>query len=1366
MGSTASSPDKRRVLAIALIAAVPTFLLRAGELNADTKLYLTSDPGRLLSGATRAWDPSQFLGYVPHQAVGYLWPMGPFFWLGDVVGLPDWIMQRLWLSLIFAAAGTGVYLFLKRLGFRPDAALAGAIFFQVTPYVLSYQSRTSVMLLPWAATGWLALIAHRGSRRDGWRDPAIIALIVFSVGGINATALVMVAPVVLIVAFCNRESRLRQTTLRFLRRSAALSALCSMWWISMLAIQARYGAAVLSYSETLEAVSSTSTSFEVLRGMGYWLNYVVVGPDYGTTSAVKLMSSTPALIASCLLPLSGVIWLGLSRHRHVGQASVLVLVGLVASTGAYGMTRSSLVMRALSANSESSLALALRSSTRAIPVLLLGLAIAWGGTTEWTLTRLATRVRLPGLMAPVVTLAVLVVALPSLHSSGVVDTSLMRPAEPPLSWRQTDVLLDGSISPSARVVQVPGQEFGAYDWGFTVDPIWPAVSTRPLATRDLLPLGGEQSMDLLYAFDDAVQNGATTDIGVRSTARRLGAGAVLLPGDLDEERFKTTPPSEAIVENELSIDEEVSLGTGQHSIILDPSTSVATVASDLVQLAGSGAGIVTADSQNLIGRRLVLYTADQGDEELRQAADDNIPLIVTDTNRVQARHWRTSYDTVGYSEDGTDITRVLRDDIADRRLGVFPELNSSQMSAEQTVVRQRGDVVARATSYGTPLLYWPEHRPSAAIDGDLRTAWRTGAYANPSGEAITVSASSPFTEVRLVQPQSASEDRWITQISYSVDEGDFVELALTMDSRQSKGQVIRLPRAALSLTLRIDLVGWSVNGVQAGLDGVGFAEIDLGFSPTTEETNIPSRALKLSRADRPVAYTFSRLRARVSSTWRMDPEIDLRRIFLVPGDTSVRGELTGSLAFDADERLVAPWLGVTTFASGRFTRDFSTAGWNATDGNETTVWVGAQGVTRGASLSFQMESSSDGVITQPISEQYSLIRRAMLSDGKRTEIVDFDDATGTGHFKASSLRPGRWTLTVTETKTLFSVDQRSNVPASLPIAISDIRSDGLQWIVPSLPSTNTSTLPIALNGKEVRVSLKWRGLPQRPTFTAQIPETLLGRGSATFTSSSLHDAGVAIDEVAIVNHAWQEVSDTDSRPLTITTGSTTRQASFPGCATECWFVFAESYNRGWSARLGGSDLGEPRSINGGFNGWRIPAGTQPGVITLRFEPQLWLNIGLAVTASTVMCILILLVVNSRRRTSAMVGSVQQPSQMSPRTQSSTPTRTLIAIISGAVLVAAISQPVYGAPAAAIFSLAVFRRTHVAARIVTLVWLASSFVFGLLRILLSEPPIRFDWPTETAFVHWDLVVCIAIVAVLQNSTALIRPGVKSHDVTHN
>lgn len=1368
MGSTASSPDKRRVLALALIAAVPTFLLHAGELNADTKLYLTSNPGRLLSSAAKAWDPSQFLGYVPHQAVGYLWPMGPFFWLGDVLGAPDWIMQRLWLTVIFAAAGTGVYFFLRRLGFRPDAALAGAIFFQVTPYVLSYQSRTSVMLLPWAATGWLALITARGCNRRSWRDPILIALIVFTVGGINATALVMIAPVVLIVALHNRGNGRASNVFPFLIRTAVLSALVSTWWISMLAIQARYGAAVLSYSETLEAVSSTSTSFEVLRGMGYWLNYVVNGSDYGTTTAVDLLSSPYALVASCVIPLAGLLWLALSRDHRVRQASALVLAGLVLSTGAYGMAQSSLLMRLLAGNADSSVALALRSSTRAIPLLLLGLAIAWAGATQWSLSRRALGSRHHRYAGSLATGAVLLVSMPSLRTHGVIDPALSRPSRAPVSWNQLHALLQESSAPSSRVVQAPGQEFGAYDWGFTVDPVWPSVSARPLATRDLLPLGGPQAMDLLYAFDDAVQNGFTTDAGARATATRLGAGAVLLAGDLDEERFHTTSPTEAIRENRLSIDATIPFDAGEHSVILNPSTSLATVSSDIVQLSGSGVGLVSADARGLIGDRLVRYTADQSDDAISESATSTIPLIVTDSNRIQARHWRTSYDTLGYSEDATDLTRPLTKDTANRRLDPFPTNSSSVSTSERTLVRQIGPVTARATSYGTPLLYWPEHRASAAIDGDLATAWRTSAYANPTGQTIRLTSTSPFTEVRLVQPTSPHEDRWITQVSYALDHGDFVERPLDLSSRHIEGQVLRLPTPARTIDIRIDLVGWSVNGEQEGLDGVGFAEIDLGLPLTSEETTLPLRALEASPADRPIAYTFTRERARTTSEWRHDPEVDLRRRFLVPGDTTVRGTVTGSLALDADERLAAPTLGVTSFASGRKTRDFSTAGWLATDGDMKTMWVGPPGAASGTTLSFQMDSTASGTIDQPDADEYSRIRRALLSDGRQVEIVQFDAMTGRGSFTARTLRPGRWTLTVTEIEPRTSLDTRTNTPLTLPVAIADIRSAGLRSISPALPTADDGTLPLVLNGEELRLNVAWGGTVNRPRFTAQVPDVSLRSGLASLSSPSLHDTGVVIDELTLVNSEWTRRANLEqpTTPIAVSSGSTEREVAFPGCETECWFVFAESHNRGWSARLDGVDLGEPQPINGGFNGWAIPADTPPGNISLRYEPQRWLSLGLAITALSVLCSLVTLLVGRRQRQNATVATVDRTARPVYRQRTLTTAQTILAVVASAILVAVAARPVYAIAAVVLFLLASDARRRVWVRRVTATWLMASMSLALLRVLVVNPPIRFDWPTESAFVHWHLLACIMIITILKNLTTLSDVEVKSGHSRHN
>ena len=74
-----------------------------------------------------------------------------------------------------------------------------------------------------------------------------------------------------------------------------------------------------------------------------------------------------------------------------------------------------------------------------------------------------------------------------------------------------------------RVLQLPGAEFGAFRWGYTVDPPLPGLTERPLVTRDLLPLGSAAAMDLLYALDDRFQAGVADPAAAaagRQAARR------------------------------------------------------------------------------------------------------------------------------------------------------------------------------------------------------------------------------------------------------------------------------------------------------------------------------------------------------------------------------------------------------------------------------------------------------------------------------------------------------------------------------------------------------------------------------------------------------------------------------------------------------------------------------------------------------------------------------------------------------------------------------------------------------------------------------------------------------------------------------
>ena len=281
------------VSALALLAYLPALFAAPGKMPSDTKLYLYLDPGRLISDAPYTWDNRQFAGWVPHQTVTYLWPSGPWYWLFEQLRAPDWIAHRLWIATLLFVGGLGVRWAAKHLGLAGAGAITAAFVYQLSPYILPYLSRTSLMLLPWAAVGWLVGLTIRSATRTRWRDPAIFALVILTVGSPNATALAMIAPapVLWLVHAAWQRSVTWRRALTTALRIGGLSLAVSLWWIAMLAVQSRHGADVLSYSETLEAVSFTSVSTETLRGLGYWLFYIRDPAGFATTASADYLES-------------------------------------------------------------------------------------------------------------------------------------------------------------------------------------------------------------------------------------------------------------------------------------------------------------------------------------------------------------------------------------------------------------------------------------------------------------------------------------------------------------------------------------------------------------------------------------------------------------------------------------------------------------------------------------------------------------------------------------------------------------------------------------------------------------------------------------------------------------------------------------------------------------------------------------------------------------------------------------------------------------------------------------------------------------------------------------------------------------------
>ena len=322
---------------LALLAYLPALLAAPGKMPSDTKLYLYLDPGRLISDAPYTWDNRQFAGWVPHQTVTYLWPSGPWYWLFEQLGVPDWIAHRLWIATLLFVGGLGVRWAAKHLGLAGAGAITAAFVYQLSPYILPYLSRTSLMLLPWAAVGWLVGLTIRSATRTRWRDPAIFALVILTVGSPNATALAMIAPAPvlwLLHAAWQRSVTWRRAITAALR-IGALSLGVSLWWIAMLAVQSRHGADVLSYSETLEAVSFTSVSTETLRGLGYWLFYIRDPSGFATTASADYLESGRIIAIGFALLLCCLAGIALTKWSQRRYAALLVFIGIVLAVGVH-----------------------------------------------------------------------------------------------------------------------------------------------------------------------------------------------------------------------------------------------------------------------------------------------------------------------------------------------------------------------------------------------------------------------------------------------------------------------------------------------------------------------------------------------------------------------------------------------------------------------------------------------------------------------------------------------------------------------------------------------------------------------------------------------------------------------------------------------------------------------------------------------------------------------------------------------------------------------------------------------------------------------------------------------------------------------
>ncbi len=892
-------------------------------------------------------------------------------------------------------------------------------------------------------------------------------------------------------------------------RTGLLTALASLWWVVGLQVEAGFGVNVLKYTETVQATSSASLASEVLRGLGYWYFYGSdrVGP--WTQSSVAYTQNLWLIGASFAVPILAFVAAVLVRWRQRTYFVLMIVVGMVLSVGAHPFSHPSSVGSLLkSFMVDTTAGLAMRSTDRASPVVLLSMALLLGAG----ISALAARTRRTGLIVTVGALGIVAAATVPLWTGAIIATGFTQPAQPPNYVKEAVAKLD-SVRTSTRVYALPGNNFAAYRWGDTIDTVYPGFLQRPFVTHEQQIMGSLPTADLLNAVDTPLQEGTEDWNALAPMAALMSAGDVLVQYDQQYERYNTpyplllasdlatTPPglSDPVSYgkptpniSDFSTLDEVSLGLPPNQTWPNPLVSYTvknprpiirgeSISNPLI-VDGDATGIVNAAGVGMLADNpTILYAGTLDTDPTLKKATLSKPadLVVTDTNRKQGFLWNSLQENTGYTE--TKSQGPDKQNPSNEPINLFPKAPADA----QTTTAFKNISSVSASSYANSVTYFPEDRPSAAIDGLTATAWLDNSFTTPIGQWWQVTMDHPTTTntVTLVQPQTGNPNRWITRATLTFDGKDPVTVNLGAVSRTANGQQITFStRMFKTLRIRVDAFGGSDAFV--GASAIGFAEVDIpGLQTAGETVVLPQDLLRATGAasiNDSLTFLLNRLRSSGTPP-RSDTEPFLSRQIWLP--TSRMFNLTGEARIsslvpdDAIDDLVgqpdAAEGGITAYSSGRLPGNLEDGAIATLDGNPQTVWEPGLGANSqpGAWLQYDLPS--------PVT--FDQLNLQIVADGEHSvpTSVTVSTENGSRYVKLPAIANGRTPgsvvnvpvsfpvltgqdikVTFTTVRLVNTVNYYAQTPSALPIAIADVGIP--QLTLPGAPEIQAPPTPSSI----------------------------------------------------------------------------------------------------------------------------------------------------------------------------------------------------------------------------------------------------------------------------------------------------------------
>ncbi len=791
--------------AVGAAALILAFAQSPGLVSPDTKLDLTANPLRFLTRATNLWNNELPFGQAQNQAYGYLFPQGTFFLLGDVLGLPGWVTQRLWWALLIAVGFWGFLRIAEALnhgrgiGTTSSRVLAAGAF-ALSPRVLTTLGSISSETLPMMLAPWVLLPVILALRGDG--SPRILAarasLAIALMGAVNAVATLTACLAAVIWWACHRPNRL---WLKFTGWWAVGTVLATLWWLVPLVLLGRISPPFLDFIEASGVTTQWASLIELLRGTASWS--VFVAP--GATAGSSLVTSSLAILATTLVAAGGLAGLALHSMPARGRLVTMLLIGLVllavGYSGGLGSPIAAQVQAFLDAGGAP-----LRNIHKLDPVirlpLALGLAHVLGRSPllGWGHHPLAgdapRRTWVHALAHPehdkrVAVGIVLLVALAV--STSLAWTGRLTPpgafnAIPPY-WQQAAGWLD-EHNTGGRVLVAPGSPFATQVWGTSRDEPLQVLGENPWGVRDSVPLTPPETIRALDSVQRLFAAGRPS-VGLADTLARQGISYVVVRNDLDPDTSRSARPIlvHRSIEGSPGLTKVAQfgdpVGAGQVTGLVadsdlrprypavqiyrvdatagtNPSAPYFADADAMLRVAGAPEALLRLDER----RRLtgqpplgpMLLTTDA------QRAGLPFPVVVV-TDTPMARE--TDYGRV---DDHSSAIRAPGD-----RRTTFNRVPDYPTAADLVYRDWIGGrlTVSSAASDATALPnVAPVSSPAAAIDGDSATSWVSNALQAAVGQWLQIDFDNPVTNATItITPSATAVGAQVRRIQVSTVNG-------------------------------------------------------------------------------------------------------------------------------------------------------------------------------------------------------------------------------------------------------------------------------------------------------------------------------------------------------------------------------------------------------------------------------------------------------------------------------------------------------------------------------------------------------------------------------------------------------------------